>query len=149
MRIKNTSLSDIVTEMNISTEKHAGETSRYMTVVNAKNTTARNKYHFHSQENIKDINLDMNIGTIPTTPNTDINRDFFSYYNGILGDVKKIVSCEVVNPAKGFKMETGDIVSYSDMGVDPGGESWSNQYFMIINLQRSPGKVSIVTREVG
>ena len=149
LRIKNTSLSDIVTEMNISTEKHAGETSRYMTVVNAKNTTARNKYHFHSQENIKDINLDMNIGTIPTTPNTDINRDFFSYYNGILGDVKKIVSCEVVNPAKGFKMETGDIVSYSDMGVDPGGESWSNQYFMIINLQRSPGKVSIVTREVG
>ena len=149
LRIKNTSLSDIVTEMNISTEKHAGETSRYMTVVNAKNTTARNKYHFHSQENIKDIKLDMNIGTIPTTPNTDINRDFFSYYTGILGDVKKIVSCEVVNPAKGFKMETGDIVSYSDMGVDPGGESWSNQYFMIINLQRSPGKVSIVTREVG
>ena len=149
LQIKNTSLSEVITQMNISNHLHPAETRKYYSITTSKNTNTRAKYNFSAKENIKDINLDMNIGTIPTTPNTDINRDFFSYYNGILGDVKKIVSCEVVNPAKGFKMETGDIVSYSDMGVDPGGESWSNQYFMIINLQRSPGKVSIVTREVG
>ena len=37
----------------------------------------------------------------------------------------------------------------SGIGVDPGGTTFNNKYFMITDLNRSVGKVSISLREVG
>ena len=63
-----------------------------------------------------------------------------------------ISSCDISNSAKGYKLETGDIVQVSntagEMPVDPFGDNWAD-YYMITDLNRSPGKVSITAREVG
>ena len=92
----------------------------------------------------------MNVGTIPTTANADCNADFYSYYNNIIGDIKIIVSCDVVNPAKAYKLETGDIVTFTDMPVEMFGTDFStSKYYMITETKRSIGKVSIKAREVG
>ena len=105
-----------------------------------------------AKENIKEVNLDMNVGVPATTAQSDPNADFYSYYDNIVGDVKKIISCEVVNSAKSYNMETGDIINFEDMPVNPLGHTWSesgSQYYMITNLQRGIGSVKIECREIG
>jgi hypothetical protein len=152
LQIGVSSLSDVVTKIEVSNKKHPAESSRYFQVLTGKNATVRAKYNYSSKENIMSVKFDRNIGTINTTPQTDVNTDWYSYYDNIVGDIKKIITCDVVNPAKGFIMETGDIVTMSDMGVDPGGHTWTqsgSQYYMITDLNRSVGKVSITLREVG
>ena len=136
--------------MDISNKLHPADASRYYATTNALNTTSRLKYNLGDKEGIKTLNLDTNVGTIPTTADADCNADFYSYYNNIVGDIKILVQCDVVNPMKGCQLETGDIVTFTDMPVEMFGTDFSNStYFMIVDLNRSPGKVSITAREVG
>lgn len=149
--IKSTSFSNLLTKMNINYEKHPAKNS-YLSNVESSNNESRSKYNIKRNENIKEINLDMNVGTPASTPQTDPNVDFYSYYNNIVGNVKKLISCEVVNNAKSYSMETGDIIKFEDMPVNPFGHTWSqsgSQYYMITNLQRGIGSVKIECREVG
>jgi len=149
--IKSTSFSNLLTKMNINYEKHPAKNS-YLSNVESSNNESRSKYNIKRNENIKEINLDMNVGTPATTAQTDPNSDFYSYYDNIVGDVKKLISCEVVNNAKSYSMETGDIIKFEDMPVNPFGHTWSqsgSQYYMITNLQRGIGSVKIECREVG
>jgi hypothetical protein len=94
----------------------------------------------------------MNVGTPNSSGQTDGNADFYSYYDNIFGDIKKIVSCDIVNPAVSYDLETGDIIQFSkakgEMPVEPFGDNWAD-YYMITTLNRSPGKVNITCREVG
>ena len=80
------------------------------------------------------------------------NESFANYYDNIFSDMKKIISCDIVNPAVSYNLETGDIVQFSntagEMPVDPFGDNWAD-YYMITTLNRSLGKVSITVREVG
>ena len=142
---------NIISKMIINYEKHPA-IKEYVSNITSSNDEVRTKYKIQSQENIKEVKLDMNVGTPATTPQTDPNSDFYSYYNNIIGDVKKIISCKVVNNAKSYSMETGDIIKFDDMPVNPFGHTWSqsgSQYYMITNLQRSIGSVKIKCREVG
>jgi hypothetical protein len=136
--IKNSSFSNLLTRMNINYQKHP----------------AGKKHLLNTESNIKEIKLDMNVGTPATTAQTDPNSDFYSYYDNIVGSVKKLISCEVVNSAKSYSMETGDIIKFDDMPVNPFGHTWSqcqsgSQYYMITSLQRGIGSVKIECREVG
>ena len=142
---------NIISKMIINYEKHPA-IKEYVSNITSSNDEVRTKYKIQSQENIKEVKLDMNVGTPATTPQTDPNSDFYSYYNNIIGDVKKIISCKVVNNAKSYSMETGDIIKFDDMPVNPFGHTWSqsgSQYYMITNLQRGIGSVKIKCREVG
>ena len=142
---------NIISKMIINYEKHPA-IKEYVSNTTSSNDEVRTKYKIQSQENIKEVSLDMNVGTPATTPQSDPNSDFYSYYNNIIGDVKKIISCKVVNNAKSYSMETGDIIKFDDMPVNPFGHTWSqsgSQYYMITNLQRSIGSVKIKCREVG
>ena len=151
LKINNTPFSDLLTKMEINYEKHPAE-NRYLSSVTSSNSTARTNYNIQAKENIKEVNLDMNVGTPNASGQTDGNADFYSYYDNIFGDIKKIINCDIVNSAKGYSLETGDIVQFSntagEMPVDPFGDNWAD-YYMITNLNRSPGKVSITAREVG
>ena len=69
------------------------------------------------------------------------------YYNNIWGTPKIKVECPVVNPAK-FNLEIGDILKYNDSNIDPYGKTWSDLYFMIIEEDRSPGNLHILSEEV-
>ncbi len=109
------------------------------------------------KENIQEVSLEAYIGDtssendIPTTATSNRNDDFWTYYFNIFGDVKIIVSCEIVNPSFYF-LEVGDIISFSDMYPDtPFGHNsanWSGLNFMITSLQRSVGKLKIESREL-
>ena len=160
--VSTTGLDNVVTQWNIANNKHpapasnadnvtetSGRKAGYYTFTAIANAN-RAKYNLGDKEGIVQINLDQNVGTIPTTADADCNADFYSYYDNIIGDMKILVECDVVNPAKGYQLETGDIVTFTDMPVEMFGTAFStSKYYMIIETKRSLGKVSITAREVG
>jgi len=150
VNIATTGINNVITEMKISNKLHPAVSNRYYDTVTAKNTTSRIKYNLGDKEGIQAINLDAHVGAIPTSSNADCNADFYSYYDNIVGDIKMLVSCDIVNPAKGYQLETGDIITFTDMPVELFNTSFSaSVFFMIVEYKRSPGKVSITAREVG
>ncbi len=150
IKISTTGLDELTTKMIVNNHLHPAESGRYYNSVTATNTATRAKYNLGAKEGIKTESLDINVGTIPTSPNSDCNADFYSYYNNLIGEIKTIIQCDVVNPAKGCQLETGDIVTFTDMPVEMFGTNFSTStYFMIVETKRSPGKVSITAREVG
>jgi len=149
VNISTTGINSIVTKMNISNDLSPAE-QKYFANKSISNNANRAKYNLGDKEGIKQVNLDMNVGTIPTSANADCNADFYSYYNNIIGDMKILVSCDVVNPMKGCQLETGDIITFTDMPVEMFGTRFSaSKYYMVIETKRSLGKVSITAREVG
>ena len=160
VNISTTGLDNLVTKINIANNKHpapdnrgealietSGKRSGYYTFTSITNAN-RSKYNHGDKEGIKEVNLDYNIGT--PAANSNPNNNFYAYQNNLIGDMKIIVQCEVVNPAKGYQLETGDVVTFTDMPVEMFGTDFSTStYFMIVELKRSLGKVSITAREVG
>jgi hypothetical protein len=147
VNISTIGLNNVVSKMKINYKKHPAE-DKYIENITLTNDTSRAKYNHGEKEGIKEINLDYNVGT--PAANSDPNNNFYAYQNNLIGDMKILVDCEVVNPAKGCKIETGDVVYFTDMPVEMFGTDFSNNtYFMIVELKRSIGKVSITAREVG
>ena len=155
LQINNTPFSELLTKMEINYEKHPAE-SRYISNLTAADTTnnQRTTWNILAKENIANIDLDMNVNK-PGNANPgggDPNDGFADYYMNIFGDVKKVIGCDIINSAKAYSLETGDIVQFSntagEMPVDPFGDNWAD-YYMVTDLKRSPGKVSITAREVG
>lgn len=148
--VSTTGLSEVITQMDINSELHPAESKKYTNNNTLTNSSTRSNFNLGEKEGKQQVNLDMYTGSIPTSANADCNADWYSYYNNIIGDIKVLVQCDVVNPAKGCQLETGDIVTFTDMPVEMFGTDFStNIYFMIIEIKRSPGKVSITAREVG
>ena len=154
LSIKNSPFSELLTHMNVSYETHPAEKRHFSTVTSVDSTnTPRTTWNILSRENISDIELDMNVNK-PGNDNPgggDPNDGFSDYYMNIFGDIKKIISCNIVNPAKGYNLETGDIIQFSnsadEMPVEPFGDNWAD-YYMVIDLKRSMGSISITAREV-
>jgi hypothetical protein len=153
INVSNTPFSELQTKMVINYQKHPAKSSEYgvtQTSTNAESTGARAVYNIESRENISNINLEYNYDKPGNTDlsSGDPNDGFADYYYNIFGDIRKIVTCEVVNPSLGYLLETGDVVKFDSMPFDPFGSNW-NGYYMITSLNRSPGKVAITCREVG
>ena len=137
---------DVVSKMKINTKLSPSE-KKYLASKTITNTTSIAKYNHGDKEGFKEVNLDYNVGTPATNANP--NNNFYAYQNNLIGEIRGIISCEVVNCALGYQLETGDVVTFSDMPVDFFGETFSSSnYFMIVELKRSLGKVSITAREV-
>ncbi len=155
LKINNMPFSELLTNMEINYEKHPAENRCVSSVTSVDSTNKpRRKWNIHSKENIKEIKLDMNVNK-PGNANPgggNPNDGFADYYMNIFGDIKKIISCNIVNSAVSYNLETGDIIQFSntagEMPVEPFGDDWQD-YYMITNLNRSPGKMSITCREVG
>lgn len=153
INVSNTPFSELQTKMIINYQKHPAKESEYgvtQTSTNAESTGARTVYNIQSKENISNINLDYNYDKPGNTDLSggDPNDGFADYYYNIFGDVKKIVSCDIINASLGYILETGDIIKFDSMPFNPFGSNW-NGYYMITSLNRSPGKVNIICREVG
>ena len=154
LNIKMTPFSQLLTKMEINYEKHPAQ-GRYISSVTAEDTTnnPRTDWNIQAKENIQEINLDMNVNK-PGNANPgggDTNDGFSDYYMNIFGDVKKIISCNIVNPGKSYDLETGDVIQFSntagEMPVEPFNDNWAD-YYMITDLVRGLGTVSITAREV-
>lgn len=148
--VSTTGIDSVNATMDISNKLHPAVFNRYYSTTTIADAALITKYNLGDKEGIAAVNLDMNVGTIPTSADPDCNADWYSYMNNIIGDMKILVNCQVVNPAKGYQLETGDIVTFTDMPVEMFGTDFAtDKYFMIIETKRSPGKVNITAREVG
>ena len=147
INISTTSVKDIVTKAIINSNRHPA-TDKYLTQTTPENSTPRKKYNIKSKENTPTINLDALSLAPSSTIATDKQADFYSYYSQATADVKKLIDCEVVNIQKGYLLEVGDVIKFDDMIVEPFGSDWNN-YYMIVSIIRSMGKIKITAREVG
>lgn len=139
--------------MSINYEKHPTNNG-YVTTQTSSNSASRVSFNIKSAENINNVDLDAYVSpTVPATPSSNPNDDFYTYYDNIFGSLKLIVSCDIVNPAF-YSLEVGDIIEFdennmyppSPMGHNSG--TWNNLKMMIITLNRTIGRMSITAREV-
>ena len=155
INISHTSFKELLTKINVNYKKHPSESTYLATTVSEDTTTSptpRQRMNIRDKENISTVNLDYNvdkpgnsdIGAVGSDP-TDGYSD---YYMNIFGDIKKIISCNVVNISKGYRLEAGDIVKFDIDEIKPYGADWSN-YYMITSIQRGLKKINITCREVG
>ena len=148
LKISNSSFDDLLTSIVVNYEKHPAE-NRYISTSSEDNTSKRTTYNIQTEENIKEVNLDMLVNNVTGDLDDDVNDGFIPYYGNMLLDVKTIVNCTIVNNTKGYLLETGDIIKFdpSNMAVKAFANNWT-KYFMVTKINRTPGKVSIEAREV-
>jgi len=159
-----TPFSDLITKMDISYRKHPA-LDQYLTTVSSSNSTSRTNWNIQTKENIEQISLDAYVGhsasasDIPTTPSSNPNDDFYTYYDNIFGDIKLLVSCDIVNPAKWVDsslspIEVGSTIAFDNNNMFPespmgyNSASWSSQTFIITDINRGVGKLSIKARQI-
>ncbi len=150
IQVSHTSFENVVTKTKMFYEKHPAE-SRYLstqTCERASGTTPRSKWNIQSKENIKEINLDMLVAGVGSTAlNGNKNDGFSDYYDAIYGDIKTKISAVIVNP-RFYGIEPGDFLAFSDMVVDPFGESWSGKQFIVTSMNRRQGMINFTAKEV-
>ena len=165
-------LSELLTKQVIKYRKHPARSS-YLTEVECSNNTSRAKWNIQSKENISTVSLDAYVGRddgsggetdIPTSPSSNPNDDFYTYYDNIFGDIKLIISCDIINPAKWVTandtsnplnpLEVGSIIDFDNTNMFPkspmgyNSSSWSGIKFMITSMTRKLGLISIKAREI-
>ena len=149
-------LSEIVSKRNIEFEKHPAE-NRYISTLTTEDTSnnIRKKFNIKEKENIEDIKLDMlvaNVGTVDCGSGNP-NDSFANYYANITGDIKLLVTCDIVNPAF-YDMEVGDVIEFDENNMFPetpmghNSATWNNLQMMVTSINRSVGKLSINAREI-
>ncbi|MAD48127.1 MAG: hypothetical protein CMQ53_02095 [Gammaproteobacteria bacterium] len=138
---------DVVSKIRFNTIKDA-KTGRYLIHTTGINENSRNILGFNKEKNEIELNLDANVGIFPEEPNSSPNSDLYSYMDNIQGSPKITVSCKVVSQKIKMSIETGDIVEFADMPVNPFSQSWTDLYFMVTKVLRTTKDCSIELREV-
>ncbi len=122
-----TPFDELVTKQVINYERHPAD-SRYVSSYTYTNTTARTNWNIQTLENVETVNLDMLTGAVDT---------WAGIRDRIFGDLKRIITCDIVNP-RYFILEIGDVIQLTD----------DTRYFMITDERRTPGRLNITAREV-
>ena len=157
LKINTTPFNELLTKMDISYNYHPAKETYLSTLTSEDSTNnVRRKYNIQEKENIESVDLKMNFEKAGNADvgagGSDPNDGYADYYLNIFGDVRKIISCDIVNHTKGYLIEAGDVIQFSntagEMPVNPFGGNWSN-YFMVTEVSKGIGITSIVCREVG
>ncbi len=159
----NLSISDpneIVTKMNINYDIHPA-LKTYQFNVSSENSTTVSKYNIQSKENVRNIDLDMLVSSIGDANPVGENRNdnFISYQNSLFGDIYLNITLDIVNPSKWVDsslnpIEVGDIIDFDNTNMFPetpmgfNSASWSGLNFVITEMKRAVGKLSIKARSV-
>ena len=148
--------SELITKRNIEYEKHPAE-NRYISTLTTEDTTnnIRKKWNIKSKENIEDIKLDMLVADVGDTDCGDGNPNdsFANYYYNITGDIKLLISCDIVNPSF-YDLEVGDVIEFDENNMFPetpmgyNSATWNNLKMMVTSVNRTLGKLSINAREI-
>jgi hypothetical protein len=152
--------SELLTSMDISYQKTPSGDEEYFERIKSMDSSSRGKWGIHGKENISTVELDAYVGTggnssnsyalslIPSTPSSNRNDDFYTYYHSIFGDMKIIISATIVNP-KHFILEVGQVLAFDDMHpVKAFNQAWSGLKFMITSTSRSLGTLKFEAREI-
>jgi len=146
IKISLTPMSKIVARMDIEYEKHPA-ISGYISKVEASNSTAISDLKIGANENKKTVRLDAYVSTPASSPATNPNDDFYTYYNNISGEQKLIVKADVVSPEY-YGIDVGDFVAFNTMPINPFSDSWSGKDFIVTSVSRQVGKLKCEFREV-
>ena len=142
----------VITSMDIEYRKHPA-LNGYMSKVSATNSTAISDLKVGTNENKKTIRLDAYVGDtssendIPTSSTSNVNDDWYSYYDNIVGSQKLIVSATVVSPLF-YGIDVGDFVEFNTMPIDPFGANWSGKDFIVTSVSRKIDNLKIECREI-
>ena len=155
IKISHTPFSELLTKLKVNYVKHPAEDTYLLSIDSEDTTTSptpRQRMNIRDKENTATVNLDYNYnapGNADVGAGSSDPADGYSdYYMNIFGDVRKIISCDIINIAKGYRLETGDIVQFNIDEIKPYGNDWSN-YYMITMVKRGLTNISIECREVG
>ena len=140
--------SSLITQMDINYKRHPSNNSHVVSV-ESKNNIARREYNVNPKENIKNVKLDTYISPeIPTTPSSNPNDDFYTYYNNINGDLKLIVKAELVN-FDFYDLDVGDVVEFSNMYPKKAfGKNFVDLVFMVTSISRTVGSIKFEARQI-
>jgi len=156
INIQSTSFNELLTQMTVNYNYHPAKESFLSTLESQDSTNnVRQKYNIRDKENIQQVDLEMNVDKAGNADighaSSNTNDGYSDYYMNIFGDIKNIISCEIVNPTKGYKVEAGDVIQFSnvsgEMPVNPFGGDWTD-YYMITDLSRGLGSTNISCRQI-
>jgi len=142
------SYNSLITKMNVNYQKNAKENT-YAFFQESSNESARKSYNINEKENILEVDLDTYVfPEIPSSPSSNPNNDFYSYYNNIYGDLKLQIEATIVNPSF-YNIDVGDTVDFSSMFPNKAfGKSLDNVVFMVTSLSRTLGILKFKAREI-
>ena len=150
LTISHTPVRSLKTSYQVFSETHPAE-RRYLTAsAEINNATPRTNYFAASSyENKQKVNLDYLVANVGAAFGGDKNDDWVDWYGSFFGDVKMMISMNVVNPVY-YVMEIGDIVAFTNsaMPVKAFASAWTNLKFVVTNIKRSVGRLSIQLYEV-
>tara|TARA_Y100001963_G_scaffold138546_1_gene203457 strand:- start:6576 stop:9662 length:3087 start_codon:yes stop_codon:yes gene_type:complete len=142
----------INSKLTINYEKHPSpdKGSEYMTSTKCANNSTKSEYTVNSKEDVKEINLSAYVSpTIPTTPSSNPNDDFYTYYDNINGKVRLNVSANLINP-KYYSLNVGNLMTFSNMHPEKAfGRAFTDVIFMVTSISRSVGSIKFKAREIG
>lgn len=163
INIETTDYNDIVTSRTVNYFKHPAE-NKYSQSITYSDSTSPNKrtqYNIKTQENIQEVNLDMLVANVGDSDPTGESRNanWIAYYNKLIGDIKLLVTVDVVNPAKwttpGLSpIEVGHIIGFDATNMYPetpmshNSSSWDGVKFIVIGTKRTLGKLTLNLREI-
>jgi len=141
-----TSMSDIVTSMDIEYQKHPA-INGYMEKVTASNSTSISDLAVGTNENKKTARLNALVSAPASSPSSNPNDDYYTYKDNLFGRQKIEISASIINHAF-YGIDVGDFVAFNTMPVNPFGENWSGKNFIVVSVQRTLGKLNCKFREV-
>ena len=147
LKISHTGIGDLITKMTINYEKNPAQNEYLQTTTYT--SSERGNYNFTTNESVAEVNLDALVGAVSGGSNR--NDSFANYYDKITGTLKLLVSCDLVDPSLGAKVEVGDFVTFdnSNMTTAPFGGAWTSKNFIVTSVNRKLGaQASVQLQEV-
>jgi hypothetical protein len=162
-----TPVQDLETRLFVNFKKHPAE-NQYLKQVEYNGSTHSTIFD-NANHQKQEISLDFLYDSIDDN-GTERNDDFINFRSSLFGDYKTTVNTTIINPEKYAMLQVGDIIDFGEILFSELGspfdeisdtfdsfvamptrlfnEAWSNKKFIITNLKRKIGSISIQCREV-
>ena len=169
-----TSVSDLETNIVVNYKPHPAE-NQYLkqatyTAATGSGQDISHTVVFDQASNQKqEMNLDFLFDSVDAA-GTERNDDFINFRSSLFGDYKTTINIDLVNPEKYGMLQVGDIIDFSSILFQDLGspfdeisdtfdsyvamptnlfkDTWSNKRFIVTNLKRGVGKVSVQCQQV-
>jgi hypothetical protein len=166
-----TPVSDLETNIVVNYKKHPAE-NQYLkqdTFTSSTSGSVHSTIFDNASHQKQEINLDFLIDAVDDVSGSR-NSSWINFRKSLFGEYKTTVSATLVNPEKYAMLQVGDFIDFGEITFSELGtpfdeisdtfdsfiamptrlfkDAWSGKKFIITNLKRQVGKISIQTREV-
>ena len=166
-----TPVSDLETNIVVNYKPHPTE-RQYLkqdTFVSSTSGSVHTTLFDNASHQKTEINLDFLFDAVDDVSGSR-NSSWINFRKSLFGEYKTVVSTTLINPEKYAMLQVGDFVDFGEITFEELGspfdsisdtfdsfvamptrlfkDAWSGKKFIITNLKRQVGKVSIQTREV-